>query len=259
MLNMSSSLSTKGQYEGKLIMDVSTFTYNPLKDPTVIQALSDSTLFYVLCVIAFCFVGASYVIISQMRPARQFLGMDSGVEYPLTKYISHALILIVTPAILPMLMFTSLIFNYVICQMIMSNILPSILLSPSNTTLYVAMTFIYMLLAVAFVWRTLIIGISVACCLIIFLLTVIPYTRHIGTTLIEYYLLMVFMQPVILLTTSIGVGVIQFIVPFDQTGQMFGFMVLGLLLLTVSVLFVLGPMLSKMIFRKTKKTLRLVL
>lgn len=259
MLNMSSAMSNTGAQKGQLLADIATFTYNPLRDPTVVQSLQDSTLLYILAVISFIFVGGSYVIFSKFKTARPLLGMDTGGGYTLSKWLTHLLSLIAIPPVLPIIMLSTLVFNYIICNMVMTGILPSILLTPDNTTLYVAMSFIYLLLAIAFVWRALIIGLSVACCLIIFLMVIMPITRDIGITLVYYFIFMVFMQPVILLITSIGVGIIKYIVPYDHTGQMFGYMVLGLLLFVVAFVFIIGPVITRMIFRKAVNKFRLVI
>jgi len=76
MLNMSSSMSTaNASQSGQLLLDISTFTYNPLKDPSVINALQNSALLYVVFLLAFIFVGGAWVQFSRLRPTRELLGM----------------------------------------------------------------------------------------------------------------------------------------------------------------------------------------
>ena len=72
------SSTVNGSYDGKLIVDIATFTYNPFHDPTVLSALKESALLYALFVIAFIFIGGSYVQFSRLRTTREFLGMKIG-------------------------------------------------------------------------------------------------------------------------------------------------------------------------------------
>ena len=39
LINMSTSMNANASYDGKLLVDIATFTYNPLKDPAVLNAL----------------------------------------------------------------------------------------------------------------------------------------------------------------------------------------------------------------------------
>ena len=260
MLNMSSSMSTvNASKSGQLLLDVSTFTYNPLRDPTVLNALQNSALLYVLFLLAFIFVGGAWVQISRLKPTREFLGMKLNTGSSLAGFMKTVFILIVVAPVIPFLMWLVLMFNYIICNMIMTGMLPSIMLTPENVTLYVAMCFVYALMATSFVWRSLIIGLCMGYCLIIIIMIAVPSTRRLGKGLLSYYILMVFMQPVILAITCVGVGIIQFIAPFGGNNALFGYMVLGLLLLVVSLVFILGPFTIMKLLGSAKNKIKLVL
>jgi len=143
-------------------------------------------------------------------------------------------ILIVVAPVIPLMMWLVLLFNYIICNMIMTGMLPSIMLTPENVTLYVAMCFVYALMAMSFVWRSLIIGLCMGYCLIIIIMMIaVPPTRRLGKGILSYYVLMIFMQPVILAITCVGVGIIQFIETSDPMSILFAYLVLGLLLLVL--------------------------
>jgi len=260
MLNMSSSMSTaNASQSGQLLLDVSTFTYNPLKDPTVINALQNSALLYVIFLLAFIFVGGAYVQISRLRPTRELLGMKLNTGSSLTEFMKTVFILIVVATVIPLMMWLVLLFNYIICNMIMTGMLPSIILTPENVTLYVAMCFVYALMAMSFVWRSLIIGLCMGYCLIIIIMIAVSSTRRLGKGLLTYYVLMVFMQPVILAITCVGVGIVQFIAPHGGNSAMFCYMVLGLLLLVVSLVFILGPFTIMKLLGSAKNKIKLVL
>lgn len=259
MLNMSASLTgVDKSYPGKMLVDIATFTYNPLKDPAVINALQESALLYVVFVLMFIFVGGAFVHFSRLKPARELLGSKLSPDMSLSSFFWSAVGLIILGPIVPFLMLMVLIFNYVLCQLIMTGILPSILLSPDNVALYVGMALIYLLMSLSFVWRAYVIGISMAYCLIIVALLAIPQTRRLGKGLVWYYILMVFMQPVILLITCVGVGILKFIAPFDPPGQVFCLLVLGVLLFVVSLIFILGPFTIMRLLGGSKK-LKLVI
>lgn len=260
MLNMSSSMSsTNGTYNGKLLVDIATFTYNPLKDPAVINALTESALLYVVFLIAFIFIGGAYVQISRARPTRQMLGMNIKNGLSLKEYMVSVFALIILAPLIPFFMWCILLLSYIVSNLIMSGILPSILFTPDNVVLYVAMAFIYLLMSGAFVYRALIIGLCVGYCLVIIILIAIPYTRKLGKGLFTYYVLMVFMQPVILAVTCLGVGVVKTIAPFDPNAQMFGFMILSLLLFIIALCFILGPFTIMKLLGSAKNKIKLVL
>ena len=260
MLNMSSSMSTaNASKSGQLLLDVSTFTYNPLRDPTVLNALHNSALLYVLFLLAFIFVGGAWVQFSRLRPTRELLGMKLNTGTSLAGFMKTVFILIVVAPVIPFLMWLVLMFNYIICNMIMTGMLPSIMLTPENVTLYVAMCFIYMLMAASFVWRSLIIGLCMGYCLIIIIMIAVPATHRLGKGILSYYVMMVFMQPVILAITCVGVGIIKFIAPSEPLSILFSYLVLGLLLLVVSLVFILGPFTIMKLLGSAKNKIKLVL
>jgi hypothetical protein len=259
LINMSTSINANTSYDGKLLVDIATFTYNPLKDPAVLNALKESALLYLLFLLAFIFVGGTYVQLSRIRPARQLLGMPVKRSTSLGEFIVAVFALIVIPPVVPFIMWLALLINYIISNIIMSKILPSILLTPDNVALYLGMAFVYAFLAGSFVWRTLVIGICMGYCLVIIVLIAMPYTRRIGTGLLTYYLIMVFMQPVILAVTVVGVGIIKFTAPFNPAYQLFCYLIFGLLLLVISLIFILGPITIMRLLGSAKKSLKLVI
>jgi len=114
MLNMSSSMSTtNASQSGQLLLDISTFTYNPLKDPSVINALQNSALLYVIFLLAFIFVGGAYVQISRLRPTRELLGMKLNAGSSLSDFMKTVFILIVVAPVIPLMMWLVLLFNYI--------------------------------------------------------------------------------------------------------------------------------------------------
>lgn len=258
MINMSSTLSVNNSTEGQLLVDIATFTYNPFNDPTVVDTLVESALLYVLFLLAFIFVGGINVQISRMRPGREFLGMSISNGTTQSGYAISIFVLVIIGPLVPLFMWVILLCGDVVSNLIMSGILPNILLTPENVVLYFSMANIYLLMAASFVWRSIIIGISVAYCLIIVILIAISYTRSIGFGLLTYYTLMVFMQPIILALTCVGVGIIQFLVPYNPAGQVFCYVILGIILFIVSLVLILGPFWIMRLFGAVKKTVILV-
>ena len=260
MINMSSSMSaTNSTYEGKLLVDIATFTYNPFRDPTVLNALTESALLYILFLIAYVLVGGAGVQISRMRPTREFLGMSISNGTSLRSFAISVFVLIIIGPLVPFLMWLILLFNYAVSNLIMSGILPSILLTPDNVALYLSMSFIYALMAFSFVWRSIVIGISVGYCLIIVVLIAVPTTRSLGTGILIYYIVMVFMQATILALTCVGVGIVQFISSIDPTYQIFCYVCLGIFLFFVSLGFILGPFWIMRLLGATKKAVMLAI
>ena len=240
LFNISGAQENNLSYGSKLLMDISTYTYDPVHDPVVVSNLQHSALLYVLFLLSFIFVGGAWVQFSRLKPTREFLGhkIESATT---SSYFTSVFYLIILGPILPVLMYIVLIFNKIICSLVMMGIMPSILPTLDNATLYLCMGAIYAMLSLSFIWRALVIGIIFSYCLIVLVLCAVPWTRGIGATLFTYYIIMVLMQPVILVITCIGVGIVQFIAPFNATVQSAGYLVLGLMLFTASLVFILGP------------------
>ena len=253
------SSNVNGTYDGKLIIDVATFTYNPFRDPAVISILKESALLYVLFGICFILVGGAYVQISRMRAHREFLGMELNSGLSLSNFYRSVFGLILLAPVVPFMMWVVLMFNSVLCKMIMSGIISSILFTPDNVALYVAMCFIYAVMSYAFIWRSLVIGITVGYCLILIILYAIPFTRNVGKGVFVYWLLMVFMQPVILAFTCVGVGIIKCISAFNINAELSGYFVLCILLVVVSLVFIFGPYTIMKVLGSAKNKLKLVL
>lgn len=260
MFNMSSAMNnTNSTYQGQMIVDIATFTYNPFNDPAVLNSLNESLMLYLLFLLSFILIGGSQVQISRMRPTRELLGMKTRTNQSLGGYLVSVFTLIILGPMIPLSMWIILMINYVICNMIMTNVLPSVLLTPDNVTLYIMMGFIYLLNSASFVWRALVIGMCVGYCLVIFILIMVRWTRDIGITLYLYFIVMVLMQPVILAITCIGVGIIQTIAPHDPMGQTFNYLVLGGFIFIVSIGFILGPGIIMWMVRRGKQTVRMVI
>ena len=260
MLNMSTSgAHLNSTYQGKILVDIATFTYNPFKDASVIAALSESALLYVLFLILFALIGGAYVQISRLRPARELLGSKLKQGMTLSEYLVIIFGLIFLGPLVPFMMGCMLLFGYACSQLIMVNILPNILFTPDNVPLYILMCFIYLFMSGTFIWRTLVIGLSVGYCLIIIILLAVPFTRKIGVQLFFYFCLMVMLQPVILAITCAGVGIIQNIEPNIGIWQGFCNSVLSLFLMAVGGLFVFGPWTILKLLGKSKKVVKMVI
>ena len=240
LFNISGAQDSNLSYGGQLLLDISTYTYNPAHDPVVVSNLQHSALLYVLFLLSFIFVGGAWVQFSRLRPTREFLGQK--IESTTTSsYFTSVFYMIILGPILPVLMYIVLIFNKIICSLVMMGIMPSIMPTLDNATLYLGMGAIYAVLSLSFIWRALVLGILFSYCLVVLVLWAVPCTRGIGATLFTYYIIMVLMQPVILVITCIGVGIIQFLFSFNPIVESAGYLVLGLMLFTASLVFILGP------------------
>lgn len=261
MLNMSTAGGhLNATYEGKLLVDIATFTYNPFTDATVISALGESALIYTLFLILFVFIGGTYVQISRLRPARELLGSKLKQGLTLSEYFVVIFSLIILGPLVPFVMGCVLLFGYACSQLIMVNVLPSILFTPDNIPLYLFMCFLYVFMSGTFIWRTLVIGISVGYCLIIIVLLAIPYTRKLGVQIFMYFVLMVMMQPVILAITAAGTGIVCSM-SLVLMGPWYNFCisVLSLFIMFVGFLFIFGPWTILKLLGKSKNIVKMVI
>ncbi|MBN1133829.1 MAG: hypothetical protein JXA38_02705 [Methanosarcinaceae archaeon] len=244
MFNMTSTISpavvnTDG---GKtdLIMSIATFPYNPFKDQSVLDGALASLGIYFLLVFGFILLGGAYVVLSRAAPTRRMLGQSQNNPMSLSKFGISCMTLICLPAFVGLAMWIPLVLNYILCSLFVSSIIDSLAPSPENIIMYVGMALIYLMMAAAFVWRMLVLGIAVKFAFIIFFLMVVPITRRLGTIIFGYYFLMVFMQLVIVALTVAGVGIIKTIT-VGLPGDIAYYLVLGLFLLVVAIIMILGP------------------
>lgn len=257
--DMVNANSTNSTFDGKLIVNIATFTYNPFHDPAVQNALKESALLYVLFVIAFILIGGSYVQISRLRTTREFLGMKIGAGGSLSSFYKSVFGLIMYAPLVPFLMWLVLLFNYILCQLIMQGAISSLLFTPENLFMYLSICCIYAMLMGAFAFRTLVIGLCVGYCLLIIVLYIIPFTKKIGEGLLRYFVIIVFMQPVLLLLTCMGIEIIKFVAPFNPFMQKYMFIILGFMLFVVAMVFILGPITIMKLLGSAKNKLKLVL
>jgi hypothetical protein len=231
-----------------LIMNVATDQYNPFNDPSVIDGALVSLGIYALLVLAFILIGGTYVLLSNATPTRRMIGQAPENSMSVAQFGIYCAALFVIPVFVGLAMWVPLIINYILSTLFMSSVIDSLAPSPENIVMYLGMALIYMLMAFAFIWRTIVIGLSVKFAFIIFFLIVVPMTRRFGIMLFMYYLMMVFMQMIIVALTVSGISIIQHItvgLPSDISY----YLVLGLFLVIVSLIMILGPVTIMRLFR----------
>ncbi|MBN1134778.1 MAG: hypothetical protein JXA38_07730 [Methanosarcinaceae archaeon] len=223
-----------------LIMNVATAQYNPFHDQGVIDGALVSLGIYALLVLAFILIGGSYVLLSNATSTRRMIGQAPENRMSVSQFGIYCAILFVIPVFVGLAMWAPLIINYILSTLFMSSVVDSLAPSPDNIVMYLGMALVYMLIAFAFIWRTIVIGLSVKFAFIIFFLIVAPMTRRFGIMLFIYYLLMVFMQMIIVALTVSGISIIQYIT-VGLPSDILYYLVLGIFLLIVSFIMILGP------------------
>lgn len=245
MINMSNSLNLAADSKTTteiLLFKMGTFTYNPFQDPTVRDIFSKSVGIYILCLMVFILLGGAYLQISRAGAYRnRLVGQQVENHMTLSEFAITVFGLNVVIPVVPLLMWLVLLANYVFSSMLMSGIIESAVPTPDNTVLYLGLALVSLLLAFVFVYRTLIIGIGVAFCLVIALFVGIPLTRRLGCYMFLYFAIMAFLQPIILGFTLVGIGIIDFLLWFNVSSVLFGYLTLGILLFLLSVLIILLP------------------
>ncbi|MBN1134388.1 MAG: hypothetical protein JXA38_05670 [Methanosarcinaceae archaeon] len=223
-----------------LILSIATFPYNPFRDQSVIDGALASLGIYSLLVFGFILIGGTYVLLSNAEPTRRLFGQSIERKMSLSKFGMYCMLLICLQAFVGLAMWIPLIVNYILYSLFVSSIIDSIAPTQDNVILYIGMALVYLIMADEFVWRMLVIGVSAKFVFIIFFLMIVPMTRKLGALIFGYYLLMVFMQLVIVALTIAGIGIIKTIsigLPEDVTH----YLVLGIFLLVVALVMILGP------------------
>lgn len=244
-----------------LIFSILTFTYDPYKDPWVLESRNTTALIYTILVLLFMFSGAAYVYLHTASPtmARNIEWLAGGnlKYFHLQNYLKNLFLAIVFAAVVYTGYWLLLLFNTLLSELVLSYTLDSIVPKPDNLVMYITMAIATFMLSLFMAWRTIIIGWAAAYILIIAGMYLFDPLKGVAAKIFAYVLVMIFMQVILLSMAGAGVMIIDWLpVPAESKFIFYGSLVMGLFLL--AFVLVVGSGIFLFIMRSGSKVVRLV-
>ena len=255
------SLGVNGTGDSGTIIMMASYTLDPYSIPAVNDMNRVVTDLFFCLFIMIIFGHATILLLSRYRPEKiaslEFVTVDfNGYQY--SEYVQKMLKGIFILALAHFSIGLILDLCYVITSSLMQSVPGSLAPTSSNVILYGMMALIWLSEMIFFIIRTFVIVIFAAFALLVGALYLWGPTEHLAIGCFKYFLALVFMQPIIVGITCVGVraikessgllgdgGLNEFLVGGTEIVYYLGLMVI---LFVISLVIVLGPLLQ-LIFR----------
>lgn len=191
---------------------ISTFTLNPYELKPVQDKQIETGLFFVFIGILLILVYGIQALVAYFKPQ-----MAQSVNYivgqsqtsPIQELVSKIGIIFVVMLFFDFAMMIVLAINGAYCSLVMVDVLNHIVVTPTNALFYLCFGIMYLCMTLFYIYRSLIICIIAAYGLLIGALYLIECTRWIATTILGYFVIMVFMQSIITAVCGLCIPLIE--------------------------------------------------
>ncbi len=226
-----------------LVFQALTFTIDPYKFDFVKEWQSTMVVFFVMLTLLMIILGAASVLINKQSPdTAKYMAwaLDSAAFFDINKWISTIFMAIVFLVLGTFGFYYLMQFEYVVSAIITEQALLTAPPVINNMLIYVIFAMVYLLLSVILAIRTIIIILMAAGFLGLLALFLIPQTRQFAISAFMYFVVVLFLQPVLLFIAAVGLAFVKML-PLEMLPVM-NIIVLGLvlLLLAVSIVAILG-------------------
>jgi hypothetical protein len=195
------------------IFDIATYTYDPFQNTAVHNAMKLSFEMWGVFMLMYILGGYILVNLKNMWPdGARAVTYITGIntESSLKKYVQNIFIGFAVVLFAYLAIYTILLLNKVLTQMVMVGVLPSIAPTPDNLVLYFMMGLTYLVMSFFFWIRFFTINLVTGFALFIGVAYIISnFTRRVSIWIMKFFISMVFMQFVIVLVTAWGVQSIE--------------------------------------------------
>ncbi len=227
-----------------LIFKMITYSVDPYNIPWVKKWWNTMLVFYVFVFIVACIGGGSMVLIHKMSPDTShriawLMGEDSGSVY-LQNWLSKMALGLLFPVITLFGVYVLLQTNYAVSGLITASALNAVPPTIDNMFAYFFMALAYLILAVVFALRNIIIVIFAAGSLGIAALYLIPQLQHFVKSILVYFIIIVFMQPALIFVAAVGTIFIQNLPPELNMFVSVSYVALIVLLVALGVVCIIG-------------------
>jgi hypothetical protein len=220
-----------------------TFNYDPFKNPAVINVLQYTSLLFIIMFIMFVLGGMGYVMIhskfQEYGEALDFaLHMDNGFNYKdYIKTIGGVVLFLVFGF---SFVWTVMLISHVFSEMMAITALDATVISPSAPLIYFFMGIAYLILSIFMAIRVLVISIVTSLLFILFALWSFHIIRDIIIDIFIFFVMMIFLQPILISIAAIGIMTIDYLRPLSLWNAEFLYFGLLILLLVTALVFTVG-------------------
>jgi hypothetical protein len=236
----------------QLIVNMLSLTVDPFSLEFVRDWWGTSLIFFVMVAIAYICAGGGFAILSTISPqtVQRLNWIDGGTytnHFQIKEWISKIVLTLVFPFLTYFGLYFILQLCYVVTALLATSALDGIPLTPENIVVYSFMALSYLLLSIIMSIRNIVIVVFCAGGLMLAALYLIPALQNLVKNIFMYFLLIVFMQPILIFVAAVGVMFITALPP-NTIMQMSSLTALMILLLIIGLIIIFGyGTLSRMI------------
>jgi len=252
---------------------MATLTFNPFESTAVLDIQKSCAVMFLFIAVLLILMYGIQAIISFYRPQwTQGLNYITGQASmtPIMELVSKIASLFGVLLFVDFLIFLALAINYVMCNMIMVNMMNHIAIAPDNVLFYFCFGLLYFVMNMFYVYRAMIICVVAAYGLLIGALYVIDGTKWIAVTIFSYFIIIVFMQFIIAAVCAVIIplieggfallpdGILGVIIDYGPGGFFYiiAYFVLLVIIFFIAVICVLSPVIvivAMFVFRRTMR------
>lgn len=252
------------------IFHMATFSFNPFESPIVIDKQKDCSIIFLFVGVILIFVYGAQAIIAHYRPqAAQSMNYIAGQSNstPIPEFITKIGSMFGVLLFVDFFILMALAINYVLCSMIMINVINHITVAPDNVLFYCVFGMLYFCMNMFYLYRTMVICVVAAYGLLIGLMYLINATKWVASAIIGYFIVMTYMQFIIAAICAIIIPMIESgyellpggaIIEYGPGGFLYiiSYFILLIIIFAVGVVCVFSPIILLVVSFLFRKALR---
>lgn len=245
MINLNGNGTVVNRQETpNLILSMLSYTVDPFSMDFVKNWWGTSLVFFVMVAILYICVGGGFALLSTHSPelAQRISWIDgsSHSNFNIKQWFSNVVLAMVFPLFTYFGLYVILQMSYVITAMLSQAALDALPLTPSNIIVYLFMAATYLFLSILMSIRNIVIVVFCAGGLMLAALYLIPALQGLIKNVFMYFLLLVFMQPILVFVAAVGVIFITSLPPALMPLRSSLLLALMILLFLISMVLVFG-------------------
>jgi hypothetical protein len=245
--------NTARQEAPGLIFKMISYTVDPFNLAFVKEWWGTSLIFFVMIAIIYICMGGALALLQSLNPSlmQRLTWLESGIyndNFEVKKWLSNVVLALLFPFLTYFGLYTILQLCYIVTGLVTQAALNAVPPTAENIIVYLFMAFTYLCLSIIMSIRNIVIVVFCAGGLMLAALYLIPSLQSLVKHIFTYFLLLVFMQPLLVFVAAVGVMFITALPPailIFQASLYLGLMIL-LLLIGLVVTFGYGTI-SRMI------------
>jgi len=211
MVNLNDSTNPIARQETPgLIFNMIGFTIDPFSLAFVKEWWGTSLIFFVMIAVIYICAGGAMALLSTLNPGlvQRLAWLESGTyqnNFELKRWISNIILALMFPMCTYFGIYFILQLCYVVTGIVTQGALNAVPPTADNIVIYVFMAAAYLMFSVIMGIRNIVIVLFAAGGLMLAALYLIPSLQNLVRHIFIYFLLLVFMQPLLVFVASVGI------------------------------------------------------